>query len=575
MSELYALAQRLAGQTAYEKGLELHNAKQVQNLQFSPQSVRAQVQGTHLYQVELTKVAESFDGGCSCPASEGFDFCKHCVATLLEYSDKLDDFEKMRDGPPALRIQAHIEQLTEVDAKAALFNMIVQSPALLEHWLLIADVSSSKIQAKDLKKYFTKALPLRDIWRHDKVRDYFDKAFQTLSGLFSVIELMGVQQRFDMCEFTLQRYDKILERIDDSGGYRLSVFTLLEKQLSKSFKLLTWSKDEKSDYLIGLYNPPYNHLTFKEIPKKFIGLEDDTFTHTFFGKLKNVVDRKIAERERIKTSENIVLKQMIKQLIEYYKLNNQLKPALYYCTQAANTIDEYFEIIALAIQAAEYDIALEYIQIAAPQARMQEDKTDLERFALDLALKTEQQDGALMHAWSIFEATFKIEDYKYLETLCINLKQDPQNLLNRAEKMLLGQVKVIGAKRQSGSAMRAIENLIEFYLYSEQIDKALSLSKQYELAPDTMQEVAYASLSKRPKASFNLYRQLSLLYPQLGTHKDYESCIELLKELDGGLQHDDTMSEKFNHLLAELADIFRHKEAFIVLLDTAFPNIRQ
>jgi hypothetical protein len=265
---------------------------------------------------------------------------------------------------------------------------------------------------------------------------------------------------------------------------------------------------------------------------------------------------------------------MSKQLIDYFKSNQQLKQALFYSSQIASNLDEIFDVIALAIHAAEYEIAHEYINIAQHQVRMHEDKTKVDKYALELALKTEQFDSALENAWAIFEATQKIEDYKYLETLHLKLKQDISVLLAKSEKVLLSHVKVIGTKKQSSYAMRAIENLIEFYLYSEQTDKALSLSKQYELAPDTMQEVAFASLTKRPKASFNLYRQLCLLYPQLGTHKDYETCIELLKELDFGLKHDDIMSEKFNHLLAELADMFRHKEAFIVMMDNAFPNLR-
>lgn len=575
MSELTALAQRLAGQNAFEKGVQLYKSNQIQNLQFSNQSVKAQVQGTHLYQVELTRVGESFDGGCTCPASEGFDFCKHCVATLLEYSDRLEDFEKMRQGPPAVRIQAHIEQLSEDQAKSVLLDMIKQTPELLEHWLLIADVSSGKLQPKDLKKHFTKALPLRDIWRHDKVRSYFEKAHQTLTNLFNVIELISAQQRFDLCEFTLQRYDKILERVDDSGGYRLSVFTLLERQLALSFQSLTWSNAEKSDYLVGLYNASYNHLTFESIPKKFISADDHQLRDAFFAKLKILVDRKIAVSENIKTSETIVLKQMTKQLIDYYRLNEQYKLALYYSTQIATHLDEYFEIITLAISACEYDIAHEYVMIAQNQSRMLEDKIKADKLALSVALKTEQSEQALQYAWAIFAATLKLEDYKHLCTLTLTLSGDIESLQVRAERALLDQLKMLGNKKHTSLIMRAVESLVEFYLYSEQIDKALSLAKQYELAPDTMQEVAFASLPTRPKASFNLYRQLSLLFPQLGAHKDYVSCIELLKELDSGLQHDDMMSEKFNHLLAELADIFRHKEAFIALLNTAFPQIRQ
>lgn len=574
MNELITLAQRLAGQSAFEKGVQIHQSKQVVSLTFDSKSVQGQVQGTHLYQVDLVKVAESFDGGCSCPASEGFDFCKHCVAIVLEYSERLEEYEKKLDGPPAARLLAHLEQLPAEEIKEELYRLIKESPVLFEHWVLVADVSSGKVQVRELKQHFTRALPLRDIWRHDKVRNYFDKALQTLSRLFTVVELIHPQQRFDLCEFTLQRYDKILERVDDSGGYRLGVFTLLEKQLAKSFQLLTWDNQGKSDYLVALYHAPYNHLSFEEIPRKFIAVDDAGLKQSFHVTLKKHIDNQLGERERSKTSETLVLKQMVKQLISYYQSNGRVKPALFYWTQVASNLDEYFEIIERSIASTEYQIAHEYIQIANKNIRMHEDKTKLDRHALTLSIQTEKYDDALAYAWAIFEATLKTEDYKYLESLWHKQEHDKSKLNEKAEKILLAQVKVIRTKKHSSSALRAIENLVEFYLYNDQIDKALSLSTQYELAPDTMQEVGFASLTKRPKASFNIYRQLCLLYPQLGGHKDYETCIDLLHELDNGLQRDDLMSEKFNHLLAELADIFRHKEPFILLLNRAFPNTR-
>jgi len=153
---LVSLAQRLAGQSAYERGSELYDAKKVLNLKFTQQSISAQVLGTKLYQVELTRVADSYDGGCNCPASEGFDFCKHCVAVLLEYADQVQQFEDMKSGPPSERVQAYISQLDESELKSAMYQLVSDSPDLFEHWLLIADISSERLRTGDLKKYFTK-----------------------------------------------------------------------------------------------------------------------------------------------------------------------------------------------------------------------------------------------------------------------------------------------------------------------------------------------------------------------------------------------------------------------------------
>ncbi|MFC4701583.1 SWIM zinc finger domain-containing protein [Glaciecola siphonariae] len=574
MNDLSALAYRLAGQNAYEKGRALYNDNFVNNLTFTKHTIRAQVEGTQLYQIVLKAVGDSYEGACTCPASEGFDFCKHCVAVLLAYEEKAQSFEKMRNGPPAQRVRAHIEQLSEQESKRALFDIVSATPELLEQWLLVADVTSGQIQAKDLKKHFTKALPLRDIWRHDKVRDYFDKGFQVLNRLFNVTALLSEQEAFDLAQFALQRYDKILERVDDSGGYRFSVFALLERQLANTFKLLKWPVDDKAAFLINLYYVDYNHLSFDNIPNKFIAEQDELLRATFFRSLRTTIDAKSRLLENVKTSESLVIKQMTQHLITHFLDDGQHKLALLYMTQIANSIDEFFHIITLATDIQQFDIAREYAAVAANQIRMHEDKVKLTRLNIDIAKESKQSDEELEQVWLLFSQTLQIDDYKSMEHLYERLGKSFKAVEKKAEALLIAKVSSQQKSNQGSAMMRSVENLIEFYLYREKIEQALALAKQYELAPDTLHDVAFASMKKRPKASFNLYRQLCLLYPQLGGHKDYEACISLLKELDKHMPHDAQMSEKFNHLLAELADIFRYKEPFIGLLAQAFPTQR-
>jgi uncharacterized Zn finger protein len=575
MPDLIALAQRLAGQNAFEKGTALFNNKQVQNLSFTAHGVDAQVQGTQLYQVSLRKVSDSFDGGCSCPASEGFDFCKHCVAAVLAYAEELSKFEKMRDGPPAARVRAHIEQLSDEQTKDALFKIIAESPELLEHWLLVADVSSSRLLPKDIKRRFVKALPLRDVWRHDKVRQYFDNAFRALSSLFEVIEILNAEYRFELCEFALQRYDKILERIDDSGGYRTSVFALLEKQLAKSFIALDWKEEDKASYMISLYDAAYNHLSFSSIPERFIEQNNTHARAVFFDALKRAVDKRSNPERKVKKSESLVFTQMTKQLITHYESSGQLKPALYYFTQIASSMDDYFSIIKLATDAQELVLAKEYIELARSQVRMHEDGLKLDKLSLALALNSNDEEAARSFAWTIFSETLSIHDFKYVESLYHKHNMDVAALINKAEKALLARLPRATSAANNSRSTRAIENLVEFYIYTHKIDKALALANQYELASDTIHDVAYASIKVRPKASFNLYRQLCLLYPQMGSTKDFQTCIDLLHEVDRELPREAKLSEKFDHLLAELADLFRYKEGFIVLLDEAFPSTRK
>ncbi|MCK0713977.1 SWIM zinc finger domain-containing protein [Chromohalobacter sarecensis] len=48
-------------------------------------TITADVEGSERYTVTLKLNKRGLDGGCDCPASEGIDFCKHCVAVALMY----------------------------------------------------------------------------------------------------------------------------------------------------------------------------------------------------------------------------------------------------------------------------------------------------------------------------------------------------------------------------------------------------------------------------------------------------------------------------------------------------------
>ncbi|WP_395341062.1 SWIM zinc finger family protein [Ningiella sp. W23] len=573
-SELTALAQRLAGESAYERGIQIYESNQIFDLRFTDNRVSAKVQGTKLYSVDFSFVGDNIDGGCSCPASEGFDFCKHCVAVLLSYSDAFARFREMSNGPPARRVQAYVNRLSQTELQNKLLQLINTSPSLLEHWVLKADLSSGKQDLKDLKKHLTKALPLRDIWRHDRVKDYFDKALKQVAGLFEVMNFLNKSEQFQFCTYALERYDKILERLDDSGGYRVGLFSLMETEYAKAFQALDWDCQTKASYLLELYNTDYTHITFESIPQKFIGFSDTELQEAYVDLLKRHVDQKLAHLDSRKTSETLTIKQMTNHLVEHFISKHNKGIALYYMAQSASNIDEYFSVITLALELGELAIAQEYLQLANQQVRMDEDKLKLDRLRLDLLMRQKKTDDAIEIAWRIYGSSYNIEDLQTLEALYkkSSNKNQTARIFDKAQKALLNEIEGLKHKQSGSRMLRTLDRLIEFYLYAGRVEKALALSKQYELPIDTLHDVAHAAIKIKPKAAFNLYRQICLLLPQLNSSKDYEHCIELLSELSDNLPHEVEYRQKFNHLLAELTDVFTYKQAFVNLLNDTFPN---
>ena len=75
----------LAGEAAYTRGLEYYNQGRVEQLNINNTHIQAVVSGENQYSVTLNHTAKIFDGSCDCPASDNFDFSKHCAAVSLAY----------------------------------------------------------------------------------------------------------------------------------------------------------------------------------------------------------------------------------------------------------------------------------------------------------------------------------------------------------------------------------------------------------------------------------------------------------------------------------------------------------
>lgn len=78
-----SVLKKLAGHGAFERGVEYFNDGRVKGIDQQKDTYFATILGTEEYEVQLSVGSRGVDGFCSCPASEGVDFCKHCVAVAL------------------------------------------------------------------------------------------------------------------------------------------------------------------------------------------------------------------------------------------------------------------------------------------------------------------------------------------------------------------------------------------------------------------------------------------------------------------------------------------------------------
>ena len=134
-----------------------------------------------------------------------------------------------------------VEELTGI-----VMSYIDNSADEQDKWQLTMRNEENSLGASELSKLITKALPAKQVWEWNKVSNYFAHAEEMFATIFPAIEKLAITQQWQLTLKALQRLNKILERIDDSGGFRFQLEGQFNEKLVTLFNQLPWSDEKKA-----------------------------------------------------------------------------------------------------------------------------------------------------------------------------------------------------------------------------------------------------------------------------------------------------------------------------------------
>jgi len=254
---------KLAGQGAYERGVAYYEEGRVARLSVVGDRITARVEGTEAYDVRLRRIPRGFDGACTCPASEGIDFCKHCVAVALAVDARDAVMQSTEADSGEERIRAYLSGLSSDALIDIVLSALDGSPELENRLLMQADVATGVLDEKRLKKMITAAMPLRDLWDYRQVAQYFERAEACVAGIESIASSLAPADLLAVVRHAFSRLDKALGRVDDSGGRRWGLQYALHALHRDALARIGWVADDLASYLLDLHlNDPWD--TFNE-----------------------------------------------------------------------------------------------------------------------------------------------------------------------------------------------------------------------------------------------------------------------------------------------------------------------
>ncbi len=210
----------LVGDAVFKRGRRMLEDDRVGPLERSGERTTAVVSGPTAHTASVHKTPRGYEGACDCPASDGFDFCAHCIAVALAAEQRDSARRRAATGTPQERLRVYLIDRSHAELVDLLAKAAAQFPPLGERLQLRSDVATGAVDLRALKKRVTAALPLRDIWQRAKVRAYFSHAVTALTDLVDIADAVPPQTLLAVSEYAIERLVRVLERVDDSDGHR-------------------------------------------------------------------------------------------------------------------------------------------------------------------------------------------------------------------------------------------------------------------------------------------------------------------------------------------------------------------
>ena len=214
--DLEALKRRVGG-GAFARGEIYHRESRVRILSVEPLRVRAMVQGSEEYRVELTGRGAEIGGGCACPAFEGQGMCKHMVATALA-ANAADDDEG--DGPLA-RIREHLKAKS-VEQLVELIVDLAAADADLFHRLELAAAARSEDDEGLKARYeaaIDRATRTDGYIDYEGARDWVQRVDDALDAIAELSSGPRASLALELAGHATERIEEALNEIDDFSGH--------------------------------------------------------------------------------------------------------------------------------------------------------------------------------------------------------------------------------------------------------------------------------------------------------------------------------------------------------------------
>lgn len=515
----------LAGDGAYQRGLAYYNEGRVGDLSIEGSRISAEVSGTQVYQVALHHTARIFEGSCSCPASDGFEFCKHCVAVSLSYYYQTQTNQELGDADTSQLVLNYLNTLTKPQLANELHALLRNHSDAMEQWQLKAAIASGAFGATDIRKQITKALPYKasGLWRHREVSEYFEHASQALTALTEPLTKLAPDAIEKLLTYALQRLEKSLQTIDDTGGYRQPVEQLLTEWFKRIISSKQWTIEEKASSIAAIILDSDHAFERLDLPDSIVGVVPDACLDQVYHKVATEWNSLSPTKDKY-SPDHAYYRKLEQILLNQARAKGDLDREFEILGKGAVGVDRSLELVHRAIATGRVKEARDWLHVAGhfeePSTR---ELYEIETAQIDVWLAQGRYQQALDAQWLRFEEQ---EDPDILQSAIATA-----NHLDKGDQVLEQGIahltKQLRHRDTSHRNRQRAEALVRVYLANERVHDAIKLARQVPFSNATLSSIISAA-NKVNRPAIPLIVELAQRLIEADKNRNYQQGIAFL-----------------------------------------------
>jgi uncharacterized Zn finger protein len=566
---------RIAGARSFERGEDYFLNGQVKALAEHEGTITAKVQGTRPYRIELWIEEDDLEYSCTCPMGADGEFCKHCVAVGLSWTENIEQ-KNLKKGKqaPGVTIEDVRTYLLGQDKNALvemLVNRSMEDDRLRQSLFIKAAKKSSKgLDLATYRRAIDDAVELDGFVDYRSAYDYAHRIKEAIDSVDELLKEGRPAEVIKLTEYALGAVEEAMGSVDDSDGNMGGILERLQDLHHEACKKAKPDPEALAQRLFQ-WELRTGYDTFYGASETYAGV---------LGKKGLAVYQALAEAEWAKvpalrpgqrSSEEYGKRFRITHIMEMLaRRTGDVEAVIAVKKRDLSLAYHYLQIAEIYKDARKHDLALEWAERGV-KAFPERTDSRLREFLAEEYHRRKRYDEAMALIWAEFTEYPILDQYKKLKAHAQRIDQW-KLWRDKALDYLRSEIARAKDQRQRNRwpwyYHADHSELVRIFLWEKDVKAAWREAQEGGCSNDLWLELAAKRDKDHPEEALPIYQRQ--IEPTLDrkNNQAYAETINLLRkvrELMFRLERKD----EFTNYLEKVRVAHRPKRNFMKLLDRA------